>query len=121
MEYLWHLETFMDESEKDWGQEQGTQGLAWSSKDTYMVHNTDDWFISHVQQRALYLWRGGQVDGTYFEWYAEAEVLGRGYLDVLERPEAVMAGFRYLTSLKSTPRSLRAPMHSSLFNKGLYM
>ena len=61
------------------------------------------------------------LNSTYFEWYAEAEVLGRGYLDVLERPEAVMAGFRYLTSLKSTPRSLRAPMHSSLFNKGLYM
>ena len=118
---MWDLEMFMEENKKDWGQEQRHDPEEVSSKDSDMVHDTDDWFISHVQQRALYLWRGGQVDGTYFEWYAEAEVLGRGYLDVLERPEAVMAGFRYLTSLKSTPRSLRAPMHSSLFNKGLYM
>ena len=108
----------MEENKKDWGQEQGHYP---QDKDSDMVRDTDDWFLSYVQKRALYLWRGGQVDGTYFEWYAESEVLGRRYLDVLERPEAVMAGFRYLTSLKSTPRCLRAPMHSSLFNKGLYM
>ena len=111
----------MDENEKDWGQEQRHDPEEVSSKDSDMVHDTDSWFLSHVQRRALYLWRGGQVDGSYFEWYAEYEVLGGRYLDVLERPEAVMAGFRYLTSLKSTPRSLRGAMHSSLFNKGLYM
>ena len=118
---MWSLEYFMDENEKDWGQEQRHDPEEVSSKDSDMVHDTDSWFLSHVQRHALYLWRGGQVDGSYFEWYAESKVLGSGYLDVLERPEAVMAGFRYLTSLKSTPRSLRAPMHSSLFNKGLYM
>ena len=113
MEYLWHLEMFMDEMFKDEDSD--------LDEDSDMVHDTDSWFLSHVQRHALYLWRGGQVDGSYFEWYAEYKVLGGRYLDVLERPEAVMAGFRYLTSLKSTPRSLRAPMHSSLFNKGLYM
>ena len=82
MEFMWDLEMFMEENKKDWGQEQGHDPEEVSSKDSDMVHDTDDWFISHVQQRALYLWRGGQVDGTYFEWYAEAEVLGRGYLDV---------------------------------------
>ena len=121
MEFMWDLEMFMEQNEKDWGQEQLDDPEEVSSKDTDMVLDTDGWFISHVQIRALYLWRGGQVDGTYFDWYPDYEVWGGRYLDVLERPEAVMAGFRYLTSLKSTPRSLRAPMHPSLFNKGLYM
>ena len=103
-----------------------------------MVLDTDYWFMGHVKTRATKLWQGEQVDGSMFIWGPGScgpPLSNREYYDepgdddesllgttqVLELPEAVMAGYRYLTSLKSSPRYLRAPMHWSLFNKGLYM
>ena len=80
--------------------------------------DTDYWFMGRVALRAIYLWQGEQVDGSIFKWGREKVFRAD---DILELPGAVMAGYRYLTSLKSSPRYLRAPMHWSLFNKGLYM
>ena len=51
-------------------------------------------------------WNGGGLDANgYYE----------RVIDILQSPCAVMAGYRYITSFKSTPRYLRAPMHESLF------
>lgn len=52
-------------------------------------------FYQLVEERALALWleEETKVDG----------------------PDAVMAGYRFLTSLPSTPRRLRLPMHPELF------
>ena len=72
--------------------------------------------------RALRLWKGEQVDGTVLEpWEAEEDGFLLEHNFILALPSAVLAGWRYLTSLKSTPRFVRAPMYWSLFNKGLYM
>ena len=85
-----------------------------------MVQDPDTWFMNNVAHRAAYLWQGEQVDGSIFEWGSRHEENG-GWNFAMEFPGAVMAGYRYLTSLKSSPRYMRAGMHSSLFNKGLYM
>ena len=37
------------------------------------------------------------------------------YNEIFGMETAVMAGYRYLTSLKSTPRQLRTRMHERLF------
>ena len=121
MEYMWGLESVMDEDDKYWGRERGHGMVDTAKKDSPMVIDTDYWFMGFVQSRAMFLWQGEQVDGSMFVWGPEYDDLGDIYQDVLEMPGAVMAGFRYLTALKSTPRYLRAPMHPSLFNKGLYM
>lgn len=121
MEYMWDLESFMDENDKYWGRERGGNAVDLATMDSPMVIDTDYWFMGKVQSRAMFLWQGEQVDGSMFVWGPEYDDLGDIYHDVLEMPGAVMAGFRYLTALKSTPRYLRASMHPSLFNKGLYM
>ena len=113
MEYIWSLESRMDGQKMEW------EELKLVDKDNRMVHDPDTWFMNHVSYRAAYLWQGEQVDGSIFEWGSRHEELGE--LDAFEEPGAVMAGYRYLTSLKSTPKRMRAPMHCSLFNKGLYM
>ena len=120
MEYMWELESVMDENDKYWGRERGGNAVDNATMDSPMVIDTDYWFMGFVQSRAMFLWQGEQVDGSMFVWGPEYDDLGSVF-DVLEMPGAVMAGFRYLTALKSTPRYLRAPMHPSLFNKGLYM
>ena len=131
MEYIWSLEHMLDNCESDWADDS-----PYNKSD--MVQQTDHWFMGHIKSRAIHLWQGEQVDGTMFLWGPKPRGLALSYAEyydepgdddesllgttqVLELPEAVMAGYRYLTSLKSSPRYMRAGMHSSLFNKGLYM
>ena len=76
----------------------------------------DRWFMDRVMKRAVRLWKGEQVDGSVLEWGgSDANGYYERVIDILQSPCAVMAGYRYITSLKSTPRHLRAPMHESLF------
>ena len=76
----------------------------------------DRWFMDRVMKRAVRLWKGEQVDGSVLEWGGlDANGYYERVIDILQSPCAVMAGYRYITSLKSTPRHLRAPMHESLF------
>ena len=73
------------------------------------------WMMSMLS-RAAKLWRGRQVDGSVWEWKRERDGVVY-HSDNLEMETAVCAGWRYLTSLASTPRYLRTsvPMHPSLF------
>ena len=78
----------------------------------------DSWFMDQVMLRAVCLWRGGQADGSEWEW--KSEIDWRTYRwytypkELMASRGAVMAGYRYITSFKSTPRYLRAPMHEDL-------
>ena len=62
------------------------------------------------------------VDGSVWEWESEFDARQLWRKDswftepkVLIAPrDAVMAGYRYVTSFNSTPRYLRAPMHEDL-------
>ena len=112
MEYIWSLEILIEKVD-----------IRGDFDEDYpdpcdIAVDTDFWFMGRVAWRAIYLWQGEQVDGSIFKWGREKVFRAD---DILELPGAVMAGYRYLTSLKSSPRYLRAPMHWSLFNKGLYM
>ena len=75
------------------------------------------WYLELVQLRALRLWKGEQVDGTVMEPWGWPEFPDEPKY-ILGLPSAVMAGWRYLTSLETAPRMLCAPMHWSLLNKG---
>ena len=74
----------------------------------------DRWWMDQVENRAVMLWRGEQVDGQLFEWYRD-DAGFKVYSEIFGMETAVMAGYRYLTSLKSTPRQLRTRMHERLF------
>ena len=80
--------------------------------------NVDSWFMKQVMLRAVCLWRGGQVDGSVWEWESEFDWRAFSWFTdtkgLLASRDAVMAGYRYVTSFKSTPRYLRAPMHEDL-------
>ena len=80
--------------------------------------NLDSWFMDQVMNHAVRLWRGGQVDGSEWEWKSEMDRhTYRWYTypkELMASRGAVMAGYRYITSFKSTPRYLRAPMHEDL-------
>ena len=99
-EFLWDLERYMDEPEE----EAFFMTLA----------DIDRWWMDQVENRAIMLWRGEQVDGQLFEWYRDDEGF-KVYSEIFGMATAVMAGYRYLTSLKSTPRQLRTRMHERLF------
>ena len=58
-----------------------------------------------VEGHAARLWHGTQVGGV-------SMVAPHDYW---ASPRAVCAGYRYLTSLPSCPRSMRMPMHRDLF------
>ena len=64
-----------------------------------------DW-MEQVEGHAARLWYGEQVNGDWF-----------GVDDTWRNPRAICAGYRYLTSLSSCPRSMRLPMHVDLFAK----
>jgi hypothetical protein len=66
----------------------------------------DGGWLEQVEGRAARLWYGKQVNGDWFE----AD-------DTWRSPRAICAGYRYLTSLASCPRSMRLPMHVDLFAK----
>ena len=84
--------------------------------------NLDRWFMDQVMHHAVRLWRGGQVDGSVWEWESEFDDRQLWRKDswftepkvLIASRDAVMAGYRYVTSFKSTPRYLRAPMHEDL-------
>ena len=66
----------------------------------------DGGWLEQVEGRAARLWYGKQVNGDWF-----------GDDDNWRSPRAICAGYRYLTSLPSCPRSMRLPMHVDLFAK----
>ena len=78
----------------------------------------DSWFMDGVMHQAVCLWRGGQADGSEWEWESEFDwgtiTWFTDTKELLASRGAVMAGYRYVTSFKSTPRYLRAPMHEDL-------
>ena len=78
----------------------------------------DKWLMDKILLRAMRLWKGEQVDGSNLQW-GPNKWLDIEPRDILSLPTAVMAGWRYLTSFKSTPRYMRrcAPMHETLENK----
>jgi hypothetical protein len=61
-------------------------------------------WIDCVDGRALRLWVGEQVNGEF--WVGKAGV---------HSPTAILAGYRYLTSFPSCPRTMRLPMHPDIF------
>ena len=85
--------------------------------DIHLHEDPDKWYLELVQLRALRLWKGEQVDGTVMGPWGWPEFPDEPKY-ILGLPSAVMAGWRYLTSLETAPRMLRAPMHWSLLNKG---
>ena len=90
-------------------------------KDIYYKFGTfktpDKLFAHQVERRALHLWRGEQVDGSTWSGpqsparvpledmyiWPGADWPGAKYF--MDR--AVMAGYRYLVSFRSTPRHMR--------------
>ena len=110
IEYIWHLEEEMEqilENEYDCEYDD-------------LNEDPDEWLMDKVLLRAVRLWKGEQVDGSSLQW----KILHKEWkeiepVEILSLPTAVMAGWRYLTSLKSTPRYMRrrAPMHVTLENK----
>ena len=66
----------------------------------------DGGWLEQVEGRAARLWYGKQANGDWFE-----------VDDNWRSPRAICAGYRYLTSLPSCPRSMRLPMHADLFAK----
>ena len=77
----------------------------------------DKWLMDKILLRAVRLWKGEQVDGSPLQWEIDQRWKDIEPREILSLPTAVMAGWRYLTSLKSTPRYMRAPMHVTLENK----
>ena len=49
MEYMWELESFMDENDKYWGRERGGNAVDTATMDSPMVIDTDYWFMGKVQ------------------------------------------------------------------------
>ena len=114
MEYIWHME------ETDF---EPSDGLELPTEEDDISGRVNRWFMRRVVGRAVRLWKGEQVGEYYFDWKgvgcdAEGWYFPE-YYDLLSYPSAVMAGYRYITSFKSTPRYLRAPMHPSLFRRSV--
>ena len=120
MEYIWSLEEELEDSEdlvfaasgesddeSDWYNKMCREGgFFWDSP--------EQWFMQMVEYHAMELWQGEQVDGSTFNPQTAAKVPldkitfgcdwpGAKYF--IDR--AVMAGYRYLVSFRSTPRHMR--------------
>ena len=67
----------------------------------------DKFFMDNVEWRALYLWQGEQVDGSTFKDNGQDALLWPGVKIIINKRNAVMAGYRYLVSFRSTPRRMR--------------
>ena len=80
----------------------------------------DKWLMDKVLLRAVRLWKGEQVDGSSLQWEINQRWKDIEPREILSLPTAVMAGWRYLTSLKSTPRYMRSSMHVSLESRSWY-
>lgn len=110
IEYIWHLEEEMEQILEN----------KYDCEYDDLNEDPDEWLMDKVLLRAVRLWKGEQVDGSSLQW----KILHKEWkeiepVEILSLPTAVMAGWRYLTSLKSTPRYMRrrAPMHVTLENK----
>ena len=109
IEYIWHLEEEMEQIlENEYDREYDD-----------LNEDPDEWLMDKVLLRAVRLWKGEQVDGSSSQWKIHEDLKDIEPVEILSLPTAVMAGWRYLTSLKSTPRYMRrrAPMHVTLENK----
>ena len=85
-----------------------------------VLHQPEKYMLEHIEFFAMRLWKGEQVDGTVMQsWariYKEENITpavgGTIRADRITKfPSAVMAGYRYITSFKSTPRCMRPLMH----------
>ena len=126
MEYIWSLEEELEDDDDDWcvcagGNPEHPDAECDYYKDIYYKFGTfetpDKWFAHQVERRALHLWRGEQVDGSTWSGpqsparvpledmyiWPGADWPGAKYF--MDR--AVMAGYRYLVSFRSTPRHMR--------------
>ena len=123
MEYIWSLEEELEDDDDDWngGNPEHPDAECDYYKDIYYKFGTfetlDKWFAHQVERRALHLWRGEQVDGSTWTGpqtparvpledmyiWPGADWPGAKYF--MDR--AVMAGYRYLVSFRSTPRHMR--------------
>ena len=110
IEYIWHLEEEMEqilENEYDCEYDD-------------LNEDPDEWLMDKVLLRAVRLWKGEQVNGSSLQWKIHEDLKDIEPVEILSLPTAVMAGWRYLTSLKSTPRYMRSPMHVSLESRSWY-
>ena len=112
IEYIWHLEEEMEQILEN----------KYDCEYDDLNEDPDEWLMDKVLLRAVRLWKGEQVDGSSLQWkilHANSTWKEIEPVEILSLPTAVMAGWRYLTSLKSTPRYMRrrAPMHVTLENK----
>ena len=109
IEYIWHLEEEMEQILEN----------KYDCEYDDLNEDPDEWLMDKVLLRAVRLWKGEQVDGSALQWKIHRELKDIEPVEILSLPTAVMAGWRYLTSLKSTPRYMRrrAPMHVTLENK----
>ena len=109
IEYIWHLEEEMEPILEN----------KYDCEYDDLNEDPDEWLMDKVLLRAVRLWKGEQVDGSALQWKIHRELKDIEPVEILSLPTAVMAGWRYLTSLKSTPRYMRrrAPMHVTLENK----
>ena len=87
-----------------------------------IITDPNKWFMRDMVRRAAQLWRGEQVDGTVHDrWGLEDDGVPDGPPKhpkvVIRYSTAVMAGWRYLTSFKSTPQYVRPGMHDLLFTR----
>ena len=112
MEYIWSLEEELEDSEdlifaedlekSDWLEKMCREGgFFWDSP--------EQWFMQMVEWRAMELWQGEQVDGSTFKFdlYGVSAWTWPGAKYFMDTPSAVMAGYRYLVSFRSTPRRMR--------------
>ena len=115
-EHIWYLE---DEIEVAWHDENEPNHREVRDH----PEGTQNFMVTSIEFHAMRLWKGEQVDGTVLQsWakiYREENILqGTIRADRITKfPTAVMAGYRYLTSVKSTPRCMRPQMHEDLFSR----
>ena len=98
----------------------------WHPDHDEVLHEPDKYMLENIEFFAMRLWKGEQVDGTVLQsWariYKEENITpavgGTIRADRITKfPSAVMAGYRYITSFKSTPRCMRPLMHDDLFSR----
>ena len=115
-EHIWYLE---DEIEVAWHDEKEPN----HQEVRDYPEGTHNFMVTSIEFHAMRLWKGEQVDGTilpsWANFYKECGTTDCSFpaQELLAWPTAVMAGWRYLTSLKSTPRFMRYPMHEDLFRR----
>jgi len=111
VEYIWSLEEELEDDDDDWngGDPEHPDAECDYYKDLYYKFGTfetpDKWFAYEVERRAMELWQG---DITCNKVPLDKIVFGcdwPGAKYFMDR--AVMAGYRYLVSFRSTPRHMR--------------